>query len=124
MARKIWPWAIFIALSTVAPCAHFIVTGHPIQPVTPYWLFDVVFFTAATYWWYLADKKQRNFKTGGTQNIAVVFLTLIGLPVYFIRSRGWLKGILATIMAVLVFVGLGTLGLLSELAGQKIASMM
>ena len=121
MRLKLWPWVIVVALSTVMPFTHFLFTHRLIQPYTTYWLVDLVIFTAAIYWWYLLDKRQRNFPAGGTQNISVIFLTVIGLPVYFIRSRGWRKGAIATIVGLLVFIGLSLLSYGSELLGKTIA---
>jgi hypothetical protein len=41
------------------------------------------------------DKRERNFRTGVIQNLGVIWVSVIALPVYFVRSRGWKRGLLA-----------------------------
>lgn len=65
------------------------------------------------YWWYYVDKEQRRFEAGVIQNLAVIGLAAIGLPVYFVRSRGWRAGGVVTVKAFgfwVVLIGLGWLG--------------
>src|SRR5262245_48189456 len=98
MNQKLWPWVMFLVISTVVPFIEVVIFRRPIDPFSPYSIIDMVLFAGATYWWYVVDKRQRSFVAGGVQNISVIFLSIIGLPVYFVRSRGWLKGISATIV--------------------------
>ncbi len=66
-------------------------TGH-VEPFGKFELVESLLSLVPLYWWYYLDKEQRKFSTGVVQNLAVVAVALIGLPVYFIRSRGWKKG--------------------------------
>ena len=52
------------------------------------------------YWWYHLDKVEHGFRAGAIQNIGVVVLTVIAIPVYFIRSRGWKRGGVAIALAL------------------------
>ena len=75
----------------------------------------------AIYWWYYLDKRQIEFRTGAFQNIAVVILTIVGLPVYFIRSRGWKIGGISTLKAFGFFIVMNILSVVGEFAGHEIA---
>ena len=52
------------------------------------------------YWWYHLDKAQRGFRAGILQNMGVAVLSVIGLPVYFVRSRGWRQGAIAILWSL------------------------
>jgi hypothetical protein len=65
------------------------------------------------FWWYHVDKRERGYQAGPLMNAGVVALSMVALPVYFIRSRGWKRGLLATLVAAAIFgvlLGLGELG--------------
>ena len=73
---------------------------------------------ALIYWWYHADKRERAYAAGPLMNGGVIVAAVIALPIYFVRSRGWKGGALATVTALVVLgvtLGLGELG---ELAGS------
>jgi protein-S-isoprenylcysteine O-methyltransferase Ste14 len=63
------------------------------------------------------DKQQRNYQAGPLMNAGVVALTILALPVYFIRSRGWKRGAIATAVAALVLAITFALGELGEQIG-------
>ena len=44
------------------------------------------------YWWYHADKAQRQYRAGVFLNAGVVALSLIAVPIYLFRSRGATQG--------------------------------
>jgi hypothetical protein len=59
------------------------------------------------------DKQERNYQAGPLMNAGVIALAIVALPVYFIRSRGWKNGALATAIAigfVAVTLALGEVG--------------
>lgn len=65
------------------------------------------------FWWYHVDKRSRGYRAGPLMNGGVIAAAIIALPVYFVRSRGWKGGALATLAALAVFavsLGLGELG--------------
>lgn len=51
-------------------------------------------------------------------------LAAIALPVYFVRSRGWKRGAIATAVALGVLGGLYLVELLGERTGSALASML
>jgi len=68
---------------------------------------------ALVFWWYHVDKRVRDYRAGPLMNGGVILAAIIALPIYFVRSRGWQRGALATLAALAVFaitLGLGELG--------------
>ena len=84
--------------------------------VEPLSNFDLGFTLVAIsliFWWYHVDKRERGYRAGPLMNAGVVALSVVALPVYFIRSRGWKRGLLATLAAAAIFgilLGLDELG--------------
>jgi len=68
------------------------------------------------YWWYHLDKVERQFRAGMLQNVGVVVLSVVALPIYFVRSRGWAKGGAATLVAPLVLL----LALVLSYVGEQV----
>ena len=72
---------------------------------------------ALIYWWYHADKRSRGYEAGALMNGAVIVAAVVALPIYFVRSRGWKRGGLATLLAVVVFGATLALGEAGEWLG-------
>jgi hypothetical protein len=107
-------------VSFVLPMGEFVIFKHPGPPLS-YMLVEVMLSAYAIYWWYVLDKRERQFRAGTFQNMGVAVFTLVGLPVYFIRSRGWLRGAVATGAALGVLICAVFLTALGQLAGRAIA---
>jgi hypothetical protein len=67
------------------------------------------------YGWYHLDKIQHRFRAGPIQNIGIVVLPMVAVPVYFIRSRGWTDGGIAIALAVAFVLVVGALSMGAEL---------
>jgi hypothetical protein len=68
---------------------------------------------ALVFWWYHVDKRSHGYRAGPLMNGGVIAAAIIALPIYFVRSRGWKRGALATLGALAVFgltFALGELG--------------
>ena len=118
---KIYALVILALLSLLSPIFEVMATGH----VVPFSKFDIAYtFLAITpiYWWFYIDKEQRKFHAGPIQNVGVIFLAIIALPVYFIRSRGWKQGSLSTVKAGCVFATTLFLGWLGEAIAKVFTS--
>jgi hypothetical protein len=50
-------------------------------------------------------------------NVGVIALTIVALPVYFIRTRGWKRGSVSIAKGLLVFAAVILLGMLGEWLG-------
>lgn len=108
-------------VSFVLPMGEFVIFRHHAPPTIGYMLAEVVLTAYAIYWWYVLDKRERQFRAGTFQNIGVAVFALIGLPIYFIRSRGWGRGSVAIGIALCVLICATVLTYLGELAGKAIA---
>ncbi len=75
---------------------------------------------ALIFWWYHVDKRERGYRAGPLMNAGVLFAAIIALPVYFVRSRGWKRGALATLAALVVFAATLALGELGEWLGMRL----
>jgi drug/metabolite transporter (DMT)-like permease len=99
-------------VSFAGPLAEAAITG----TVEEFGSFDMVetfLGVALIYWWYHADRGSRGYAAGPLMNVGVIIAAVLALPVYFVRSRGWRRGALATAVAALAFavmLGLGELG--------------
>jgi len=112
MTPKTTALALLGLLSLVGPLIEMRITGR-VEPFSKFGLAETFLSVTLIYWWYHIDKRQRNYKAGPLMNGGVVGLTLFVLPVYFIRSRGWKRGAIATACAAIVLaitIGLGELG--------------
>lgn len=72
---------------------------------------------ALVYWWYHADKRSRGYAAGALMNATMIVALVIALPVYFVRSRGWKRGVVATALALAVLGATFVLGELGERLG-------
>jgi hypothetical protein len=90
-------------------------------PSLSYLLTEVVLMAYAIYWWYVLDRREREFPAGAFQNMAVAVFALVGLPVYFIRSRGLLQGSAAIGVAIFIFICVSVLAYAGGQAGRAIA---
>jgi hypothetical protein len=54
--------------------------------------------------WYRLDSDQRGYRRSIGLNIGVIAIALIGLPYYLFRSRGAKRGLIATGVALVVYV--------------------
>jgi hypothetical protein len=118
---KIYALAILAVISLLGPVLEMAVTGR-VEPFSNFDLAETFLSLAPIYWWYYVDKEQRQFRAGPLLNVGVIAMTIIALPIYFIRSRGWKRGSLSTAMAAGVLAATFGLEWLGETIGTAIAS--
>jgi hypothetical protein len=111
---KRWPWLMLILISTVVPFAEVLVFRQPLGYLRGASLIDGLLFLIAIYWWFVVDRREHNFQTGGWQNMGIILLPLVGVPVYLFRSRSWLRGSIATLVALSAAVAFNLLSYFSE----------
>jgi hypothetical protein len=75
-----------------------------------------VFFAMATFAWFRADATQRSYQRSPVLNVVVFGLSVVGLPYYFFRSRGFKRGALATLGAIGIFFAVCLISGLSAMA--------
>jgi hypothetical protein len=106
-------------LSIAGPVAEAAVTGR-IDSMGKFDLAETFVAISLVYWWYHADKAEHDYRAGPLMNGGIIVLAIVALPIYFVRTRGWRKGALASGAAV-AFVGV-TLGL--EALGEWIGAAL
>jgi hypothetical protein len=117
MKPKIIALALLGLLSLAGPIVEMGITGR-VEPFGKFELAESFVALPLIYWWYHTDKQQCNYRAGPLMNAGVVALTLLALPVYFIRSRGWRRGGIAIALAALVLLGTYALSELGEAIGD------
>ena len=55
--------------------------------------------------WYRLDAQKRGFRRSKMLNTGIAGITTLALPYYLFRSRGFLKGLAAIVLALLLFLG-------------------
>ena len=105
MSSKVWP---LIALVVV------IFAGAIIDGGTRYsrnhgtvTLVHSLVTVGVIYWWYVLDKRERQFKAGMLQNMGIIVFAPLGLAVYFFRSRQLKSAALLTVAMMGILLGLG-----------------
>lgn len=67
--------------------------------------------------WYRTDAQQLAFRRSPVLNVMVIAITLFALPYYFFRSRGFLRGCIATALFLAVSFAYSAF----ELGGEYVA---
>ena len=113
---------LMLALVTfLGPVGEYLILKRLAEPWSLYLIIEVVLTTYAVYWWYTIDRRERTFRTGPFQNIGVVAISFIALPIYFVRSRGWARGSLASLAMLGVMIVLVMMAYAGERLGRSIA---
>jgi hypothetical protein len=93
-----------------------LITGQ-VQDFGRFEMVETFFGIALIYWWYHADKRRRGYCAGPLMNGGVIVAAVVALPIYFVRSRGWKRGLAATLVALAFFAVTLALGELGEWLG-------
>jgi hypothetical protein len=99
-------------VSLVAPFVEMVVTGQ-VEPLSKFDLAATVIELPLIFWWYHVDKREHGYRAGPLMNAGIIAVCVVALPIYLIRSRGWKRGIIATLLAGAVLgatFGLAELG--------------
>ena len=118
---KTYALAIIALISLLGPVVEVLATGR-IEPLGNFALAEAAVSIVPIYWWYYLDKEERAYRAGPLLNGGVIAAAVIALPIYFVRSRGWKRGGIATAVAAAFLAlnfGLESLG---EAIGEAIAS--
>jgi hypothetical protein len=106
--QKVAALVAMATLSFAMPAIERAMTGR-VELLSSYGLVETALSLIALFWWFHLDKAEQNYRAGKLMNAGVLIFAAIALPIYFIRSRGWKRGGMAIVFA-LVFLGV-TLGL-------------
>jgi hypothetical protein len=104
--------------SLVGPFLEALVTGS-VEPYGKWELAETLVALVLIFWWYHVDKAEHGYRAGPLLNGGMLLAVIVAMPIYFIRSRGWKRGALATAIALGVFAVLLGLGEVGETLGKK-----
>ena len=118
---KVWALAILAAVSLFLPILEVAITGR-VEELGKFALLQNLLCIPPIFWWYHLDKEARQYRAGPLMNVGVIALTVVALPVYFIRTRGWKRGCVSILKGLVVFAAVVLLGMLGEWLGGAVAS--
>ena len=121
VGKKSYALALLALIAFCGAVLEAALTGR-VEPFGRFDLVESLLSLGPLYWWYYLDKEQRRFPAGVVQNLAVVAVAALGLPIYFFRSRGWRQGSVAITLALGFWATLVGLGLLGEKLGLWLAA--
>jgi hypothetical protein len=119
LTPKIIALALLGVVSLVGPLIERWVTGR-VEPLGRFDLALTLVSIPLIVWWYHVDKRQHGYQAGPLMNAGVVALAILALPIYFVRSRGWKRGSVATLLAA----GVLAIYLLLEELGERIGTLL
>jgi hypothetical protein len=91
------------AISFAMPAIERAMTGQ-VALLSNYGLTETVLSLIALFWWFHLDKAEHDYRAGKLMNAGVLLVAVLALPIYFVRSRGWKRGAIAILWALL-FLG-------------------
>ena len=106
-------------MSFAGPLVEVLATGH-VEDFGRFDMIETFVGVALVFWWYHADKRSRRYEAGPLMNGGVIVVAIVALPIYFVRSRGWRRGGIATLLAVGFFLLTLALGNAGEWAGMQL----
>jgi hypothetical protein len=90
--------ALLAAITLAAPIVETLMAGR-VESFSAYDLGATFVSLLPIYWWYHVDKAEHGYRAGPLMNAGVGLVAVIALPVYFVRTRGWKRGGIATAIA-------------------------
>jgi len=97
--------------------AYWVFPGQPFAPSS--FVFDIAALFLI-FLWYRLDSDSREFKRPPLLSIAVVGVTILALPYYLYRTRGFRQGTLATLVVVMTSIGYSSLGYVGQLGARAL----
>src|SRR3954468_20454670 len=98
-------------VSFVGPLLEILITGKG-EDLSKFDLAATIVSIPLIFWWYHVDKRENPYQAGPLMNAAIGAGAVWALPIYFMRTRGWKRGAIATAFALGIFailLGLGEL---------------
>ncbi|MFL6566478.1 MAG: hypothetical protein ACJ8G5_16190 [Burkholderiales bacterium] len=99
-------------VSFVGPLLEILITGK-VEDLSKFDLATTIVSIPLIFWWYHVDKREHGYQAGPLMNGGIVAVAIVALPIYFVRTRGWKRGAIATAFALGIFailLGLAELG--------------
>jgi hypothetical protein len=116
-APKTIALALLGVVSLVGPFVEMLATGR-VEALSKFDLATTIVSLPLIFWWYHVDKREHDYQAGPLMNGGVLAVAIVALPIYFVRTRGWKRGAVATLLALGVFAILLGLSELGEWIGE------
>ena len=113
---KVCALAILAVISLLMPMLEMMFSGR-VEDLGKWALVQNLLSIPPIFWWYHLDKAEKGYRAGPLMNVGVIALTILALPIYFIRSRGWKRGSVAVLKGSIVFAAIILLGMAGEWLG-------
>ena len=104
-------------ISLVGPFVEMLLTGQ-VEALSKFDLATTIVSIPLIFWWYHVDKREHGYQAGPLMNGGILAVAIVALPIYFVRTRGWKRGAVATLLALAVFLVLLGLSELGEWIGE------
>jgi hypothetical protein len=104
-------------ISLVGPFVEMVTTGQ-VEALSKFDLATTIVSIPLIFWWYHVDKHEHGYRAGPLMNGGILAVAIVALPIYFVRTRGWKRGAVATLLALAVFLVLLGLSELGEWIGE------
>ena len=104
-------------VSLVSPFVEMLATGR-VEALSKFDIASTVVSIPLIFWWYHVDKREHDYRAGPLMNGGILAVAVVALPIYFVRTRGWKRGGIATLLALGVFAILLGLSELGEWIGE------
>jgi len=111
-APKTIALALLGVVSLVGPFVEIVTTGQ-VEALSKFDLAATIVSIPLIFWWYHVDKREHDYQAGPLMNGGILAVAVVALPIYFVRTRGWKRGAVATLLALGIFailLGLSELG--------------
>jgi hypothetical protein len=116
-APKTIALALLGVVSLVGPFVEILATGR-VEALSKFDLATTIVSIPLIFWWYHVDKREHDYQAGPLMNGGILAVAIVALPIYFVRTRGWKRGAVATLLAIAVFLVLLGLSELGEWVGE------
>ena len=118
MRSKLVALGLLGLVSFVGPFLEALITGG-VEPYGKWDLAETFVALVLIFWWYHVDKAEHDYRAGPLMNGGMLLAVIVAMPIYFVRSRGWKRGALASAVALGVFAVLLSLGEAGEFLAKK-----
>jgi hypothetical protein len=125
MQPRISPKALALvlmaALSFASPLVETLARGR-VEPLSAFGFAELFASILLLFWWYHLDKAEHGYERAYVMNAGVLLMAVIALPIYFVRTRGWRRGVRAIALAGAFVLFTFLLGEAGEWLGSRLGA--